>query len=493
MNINRILRNTLLITIIIAMTGLLSSCKKESRMSEEESERTYINYFGKSVVSIYYLWNSEVSSNLEKWDLKSDPIEAVENIRYKQNGTTVDRWTTMMEDYTEFESSIAGESTGTYGFDFQLYYYDSNKDIIVAVITYVLEGSPAEKAGLKRGDAILTINGKNMTPSNYYDIMVKELLNSSSVTIKTVNNSSSIKLTTVEMYEDPVLLAKTFDASGKKIGYIIYNSFTAASCERLIEVCKQFKQENVKELILDLRYNGGGLESTETLLASMLAPEDAVNAREIYSTDVYNAELTPYFDTEVKFRTEFEVSYGNVKKSLSTAGANIGLDKIYYLTTASTASASEALICCLNPYVSSEIIGEKTSGKFCSGIIYPSDDWYDDYKDQIDQNVYLKGKQYSKTWGIYVMIGRYADKNGQTMSMPDGINPTIAGQDNPLDGYALGNPNETLLSVALAKAGYSSTSKATTNSVKTESTLIPSELNAGKRIDARILPTTNLN
>jgi hypothetical protein len=52
-------------------------------------------------------------------------------------------------------------------------------------------------------------------------------------------------------------------------------------------------------------------------------------------------------------------------------------------------------------------------------------------------------------WGIYVMYSRYADCNGVTLSMPDGIAPDVGAEDDPLDGFALGDPRETMLSVAL--------------------------------------------
>jgi hypothetical protein len=52
-------------------------------------------------------------------------------------------------------------------------------------------------------------------------------------------------------------------------------------------------------------------------------------------------------------------------------------------------------------------------------------------------------------WGIYVMYSRYADCNGVTLSMPDGIAPDVEAEDDPLDGFALGDPEETMLAVAL--------------------------------------------
>ena len=73
----------------------------------------------------------------------------------------------------------------------------------------------------------------------------------------------------VEMYEDPILCDSIYDINGKKVGYLAYSSFDLASIPQLVEISKKFKAEGVKELILDLRYNGGGYVITESAMASM--------------------------------------------------------------------------------------------------------------------------------------------------------------------------------------------------------------------------------
>ena len=91
------------------------------------------------------------------------------------------------------------------------------------------------------------------------------------------------------MYVDPVLVYKVFDVNGKKVGYLHYTAFVAESYKRLIEACQYMKGQGVTELILDLRYNGGGLVLAEETLASMLAPEANVSAGDVFLMDIYNA------------------------------------------------------------------------------------------------------------------------------------------------------------------------------------------------------------
>ena len=78
-----------------------------------------------------------------------------------------------------------------------------------------------------------------------------------------------------------------------------------------------------------------------------------------------------------------------------------------------------------------------------------------------------------KNWGLYVMYARYADCNGVTLSMPDGIVPDIEQRDDPLDGCLLGDPNETLLSIALAHMNGTYTRASTRSADPLSSLVLP--------------------
>lgn len=456
-----------LLAVVLPML-VVSSCRKEEpeapvdngntetpaqNEKKEENVKKYVNLFTFNMINTYYLWNEEASTALNSWKTTDDPFKKLEEARYKDSsGNAIDLWSQLTDDFKTFSSSVAGTSK-TYGFDFVLYYYDSARTTVCAVVTLVYPDSPAEKAGLERGDCIVKIGGKQMTVDNYSKV-ISNMYDATSCSFE-FHGGDSVKMTPVEMYEEPVLLFKTFDCSGKKVGYLLYNSFTQKSYIRLIEACKYFKQEGVTELILDMRYNGGGYSITELALASMLAPESDVTAGHVFETQVYNKAMTQAMgNNETKFTTNFSMTYDGKKETFSTADANVGLSKIYALVTSGTASASESIICGLKPYMDIEVIGEQTHGKFCSGIIVASEDWYEDVKDQLQDGEYDNGVYYTENWGIYVMIGRYADKDGKTLSMPHGITPDFEAQDNPDEGIQLGDPEESMLSVALSHAGY---------------------------------------
>lgn len=428
------------------------------------NENYYAGFFAFHVISDVYLWNEEVKASLSNWKMDEDPIKKVDALRYKENGEYVDKWTQLTNNYEAFIGGVDGVPTTTYGYDFQLYYKDNTRTTLVAVITYVYPDSPASKAGLHRGDAIFTVNGKDITIDNYAEL----LFYTSSGTFAILNDKGdaleNITMTAINMYENPVLMTKVFDCGGKKVGYLVYLSFTLDSCEDLIKAAKSFKEQGVTELILDLRYNGGGYVITEQLLASMLAPQDKVTNKEVFQTEVYNKDYMDYYkkegeDLNTYFETEYNFKDHNGKEhSYSTKDANIGLDKIYALVSSGSASASESVLVGLLPYMNIEIIGEQTHGKYCTGWILSATDWFelnkDFFKAGADYDEYQKWDTYAKNWGIYVMVSRYADKNGDCPCMPNGFTPDVEVDDNPQEPYDLGDDREALLRVALTQAGY---------------------------------------
>ena len=86
--------------------------------------------------------------------------------------------------------------------------------------------------------------------------------------------TESKTLSQLPLQEDPILLHKTLSRSGKKIGYLVYNSFVSKYDKELNEVFAQFKSDGISDLVLDLRYNSGGSVQTAIYLASMIKGTD---------------------------------------------------------------------------------------------------------------------------------------------------------------------------------------------------------------------------
>ena len=440
----------------LVMLALLAGCGKqrpdEYRQLDDETraQRKYVNLFAYNVMDAYYLWKDEIKADLEKWENWEEPIQKVADLRYKdRSGKDIDRWTLLTDDFSSFQGGVSGH-TRTLGMDFQLYYTDKTQTGICAVVTYTYAGSPAEAAGLRRGDVILTIDGSKMTPDNYQQLVRNGLLGGGTVKLG-LSDGKTVTLTAVDMYENPVQTVRILEnGAGKKVGYLHYTSFTLDSCEELSEVFRHFVSEGINDLVLDLRYNGGGYVTAEEVLASMLVPVKEVEAESVFTRQVYNSELAKKMSDEPsRFKTGFTFRSNGSQQIVSTAGANPDLPRLFVLVTESSASASECLVCGLRPYMDVRLIGGKTGGKYCAGYIIDATDWFDSVKEALDDGEYEKALPYVDNWGIYVMYARYADCNGNTLSMPDGIAPDVEADDDPTDGFELGDPQESMLSEAL--------------------------------------------
>ena len=444
---------------LAAMVLLLPGCRKQ-RMPEEwrrldkdtRMQRQYVNMFAWNTMNTYYLWRDEVAPALEKWENWEEPVQKVADVRYKDAaGKDIDRWTMLTDDFSSLQGGVSGH-TRTLGMDFQLYYADKAQTRVCAVVTYTFAGSPAETAGLRRGDVILTLDGQAMTADNYQALVRDVLLGGGTVKMG-LKDGRSVTATAVDMYENPVHTVRVLEnESGRKVGYLHYTSFTLDSCEELVEAFREFTQEGIDDLVLDLRYNGGGFVMTENVLASLLAPVKEVEAKSILSREIYNANLTEELGADTTFfQTGFLFRSGGKLQVVSTEGANPDLPRLYVLVTGASASASESLVCSLKPYMDVILFGSRTSGKYCAGFLMDAPSWYKEVKDALEEGEYDVAKTYVENWGIYVMYARYADCNGVTLSMPDGIVPDYEVEDNPLDGYPLGDPRETMLAAALER------------------------------------------
>ncbi len=424
----------------------------EDKVEAPSPEIAQADQFAIDVLGTYYLWNEEIERDFDRLDPDTCrmPMDVVKSIRYHENGREVDRWTVLTDDLESFSNSVQGLGL-TYGYDLQAGRISNKDGEYFLVVTYVSNGGPAKEAGLKRGDVIITLDGNAITADNIYDAFY-----TSSVRLGVTAVSDGyigkdvreVELVAADMYEDPVLVTDIFDVNGKKIGYLAYSGFDLKSSQTLPDVFRGFKDGGIDELIIDLRYNGGGYAFTENVLASMIAPEANVLAGDVFQTEVYNSILTEVWktqeeDTKTYFSTVHEFSRENENISVDVSDANPGIDKVYAIVTGGTASASEGLIVGLKPYMDVVLVGEQTYGKYCAGILLAPKNFY--------RNTY--DFSLIKDWGMYVMISKFADRNGDNASIPDGIPVDIQAEDDPFDGCQLGDENETMLRAALEAAG----------------------------------------
>lgn len=481
----------------ICCFSLLYSCTEEKINSDSDQssveritsdEQYHANIFAGLSLETFYYWNKEIANDLNKLnpETNTDPITTVNEIRYHEGDTEVDRWSMLTDDSESFNNSMEGVYT-TYGYQPITYLLDKNTGQCISAVAYVYKDSPAEKAGLKRGDIIYKIDGKTLTADNYTELFTSSQITLSLATYDETTNiitptDQTVTMQAVEMYENPILCHKTIDLeNGNKIGYLAYSSFDLNSIPELIEICKEFKSEGIKTLVLDLRYNGGGYVITENVLASMFAPQSVVDAQEVFEKEDYNEILTKSgWSSVTRFTTKFQ--YDELGVNATTEGANIGLEHIYALISSNTASASEALLGGLMPYMNITLIGNQSHGKYCTGLFLSATDFYEVMDKQTPAAI--------KNWGIYVMISVYKNSQNQTPCMPNGLTPDIEAMDTPMLPVQLGDENETLLRIALENEGKQYPATVNSRSMVSLHPLEnqPHKANFGKRI---LLPTSH--
>lgn len=375
---------------------------------------------------MYYLWEDNIPDNINIKSYES-PFSLFEDIRYRD-----DRFSFVTDSYSEMVSKLDNVYE-TDGICYDLY-NDPDDNGVIAVVNYVYDNTPAKAAGIQRGYVIKQVNGTRLTPKNYQELLDSRKCTYGYTRIRVKDNnrldysgdiSETEPIVKAVLDIDPVLITKTITKGDRRIGYLLYDAFTQSTSE-IIEAVKQLKSDNINELVLDLRLNGGGYINTLDTLASMLVPEG--NDGKIFIVSTYNKALTEaYRRSEGK---DFD------KERFSAGLPNLGLSRLYVLTSASTASASEELISGLSPYMPVTIIGDQTYGKFTSNILLND---YDDRGNDDD------GIPYSE-WALYICVGSCQNSLGQ-MDFKDGFAPDFAVKDTY--AHDLGEEDEPLLSKAI--------------------------------------------
>jgi len=265
------------------------------------------------------------------------------------------------------------------------------------MVTAVYPGSPAAAAGVTRGYWIQKINGTEVG-KNYSTERagVLSTLDASSVKLEGVNAADgktfSVTLTKSAYKSSPVYTSKVITRAGKKIGYLAFARFSVLSNQddlapsdlNLDPVFAQFSTQGVTDLVIDLRYNGGGYVNTCEYLSNLIAPSSLTGKKmftEIYNTTMQTKKATllanqPLLDGDGKIQrnknTNAIITYADLDYSSTAAGNNVSFNKkgnlntvtnVVFIVSGSTASASELLINNLKPYLKVQLVGQTTYGK----------------------------------------------------------------------------------------------------------------------------------
>lgn len=263
--------------------------------------------------------------------------------------------------YVEREKSAAGRAEGSlydeipreYAYGTGMYLVlvrlSSNPFYYGVTPLWVYPDSPAYKAGIRRGDLITQINGQNTTlaslKGSYADLLDDEFYSKKSYKLSIEAADGSLNTVTVETdyyYPNPILFERIYNVAGRIAGYLVYNGFDAAYDNDLLEVFDRFKAAGVEDVILDLRYNGGGHVISSRLLSAVLAGPHCKG--KVFAYYRYNDERMKkdYDITDLSDATAFpcELFDGDYERYADS----YGFENVYVIGGRNTASASELTI-----------------------------------------------------------------------------------------------------------------------------------------------------
>lgn len=382
-----------LFTLLVAATMAAVSCGKDDTGGKTpvkppvENTDKVISEWMFDIMGKNYLWNVAVKKVTPDYTLGYEEflqrvlldVAAQNNVNRDDGHWEDGRRSYFYSNVQRYKASVASMSTrGTHlrtegtGIEFMVYGGLGNKGDLYLQLLAVAPESPAEKAGLMRGTYITQVDGAAITRTNLEAVVEALTPNEAGRTVKIttatetdgkLKENPEITVVSAEFDDNPVWVHRVLEPEdGRKIGYLVYNAFNSNFDHQLMEAFKEFKSRSVDELVLDLRYNGGGHVVSSALMGSMIA--GAAKKGQIYAKLTYNADRTAKgASTEYRIGEKYD---GYYTEAVDGVGADYALDlsRIYVLCSGNTASASELVVNGLQGLdLDVRLIGVRTNGK----------------------------------------------------------------------------------------------------------------------------------
>lgn len=298
------------------------------------------NLWVRDTLNTYYYWYQNLTPNVNPARYNS-PEEYLEAVRYRP----IDNHYSYITSAAANEAFFSDSQVIKYGFT-QLV---GANDILVL---QVWPDSGAAEAGLARGDRIVQVNGtpvSTLVTNNTLSAAFGPDNVGQQATIVFDKPSGERKTATMTkriVTIPTVALTKVFDVDGRRVGYIFFSNFVRPSEAALNDAFAALKTAGANELVLDLRYNGGGLVDIAVQLASLIG--GARTNGQVMFTYVHNDKAGPFLNKTTRFT--------NPENALN-------LQRLFVIMTPSSASASELVPNSLRPYMPVVFIGSTSYGK----------------------------------------------------------------------------------------------------------------------------------
>jgi C-terminal processing protease CtpA/Prc len=392
-------------------------------------------------MNLYYLWQADVPdldderfANQQELNNFLDPFAnptALFNALRIDN--SIDRYSAIYSDYDVLEGVISGNTLNN-GMDFGLRLINGTTNVY-GWVRYIIPNSDAATKDIQRGDIFYAIDGIPLNEDNFrtllfsnnatYTVNLASYSSDNNGFVTITPNGQSVTLTKTELAENPILVNTVITQNEKKIGYLMYNGFFASFDNQLNTVFGNFLSQGVTHLVLDLRYNSGGSIGTATKLASMITGQFT---GQVFASQQWNSKAQSFFQQN---------NPGALQNKFTGGLNSLNLDKVYILTSKSTASASELVINCLKPYITVVQIGDVTTGKNVGSITL------------YDSPTFAKANANPRhKYAMQPVVLKIVNKNGFG-DYTAGISPTLPLPENLANLGVLGDENEPLLNAAI--------------------------------------------
>lgn len=330
---------------------------------------------------LYSLWEESIpaySATSKFTDALSSPYDVLNALKkrtpyYSEYGSSFDRFSnfTELSGFSSLNADLKMDSEDGYGIFFAIGVIDNQT--AYPFLSMVEGGSPGAVVGLKRSDMVLTLNGMEMKidvdcssgtckvkDENKFkaiDTFLKSSLLNRTMNIKVerANNITKTYDLAYKTYEiDPLLRDTILEFSNKNVGYFAYSSFEQIqnnnhNQRQIDQLFRKFDAKNIKALIVDLRYNGGGYVDAATYIADKI-----INAKG-KDKPMLKYVLNPYLS---KGKNTINSSFKDVNYKKTS---NLELETVCFIVSNRTASASEMLINVLKPYMNVKIVAEQSN------------------------------------------------------------------------------------------------------------------------------------
>jgi C-terminal processing protease CtpA/Prc len=399
---------------------LLISCQSDdSPVSYEKGSNQYTNMWINEQMRKYYYWNQDLPVFT---NLSINPKEYFAKLLNKD-----DRFSYAINPANP--ETLPKSIRNTYGFDISFVEYEGKA---FGVILFVLTDSPAERTGLKRGQFIKSINGTLVNHQNFENLY-NDLAFSAKAQLEVFEYSSEKGFSAIKNVE--IIKGFTFLqpikyhiilSGNQRVGYIEIPHFDIGLAATFLRIFKEFQDQSVSKVIVDLRYNGGGDVSSATALSTILAPNIKSDDFFIRFKGNKNGGVVNQTFKEALEMNESKVSFESLRS------VHPSIQELYVLCGNHTASASELILNNLKPFLRIISIGEKTLGKDTGGFAIEDNRMSD-----------------KKGWVLYPVIYKLFNANNQG-NYAEGISPSIELSElqNP-EIFSLGDSREVLLTKAL--------------------------------------------